>query len=110
MSVRTALARRFAHTRSVERQLHETDKALIDCNDALEVETEKHERWRKYAHDLEEQKGVRDIADLTTLASAVIEYRRCLSMLGAADPVDARLNVERIFEKYNINLPERPFD
>lgn len=104
------LARKFKYTRDLEDKLSDAEVEARVFKDQNDLNLNEVMVWKTYAEELEEVKGVRDIGDLTTLAQAVLEYRKCLSLLGAPDPVDARLKVEEIFEKYNINLPSRPHD
>jgi hypothetical protein len=104
------LLRKFKYTRDLEGKLADRELEATVLKEAYSDALDRAIRWEEYSNELEAIKGVRDISDLTTLAQAVIGYRRALSMLGAADPVEPLTQVETIFEKYNINLPERPYD
>lgn len=110
MSLGNKLAKRFDYTKQLQEKYDYLERQ-VQAQSRLQLNLQhQYDDLNKYARELEDLKAVANLEDLTTMAVAVIEYRRALSLLGAPDPVDAYRDVQTIFDKYNLNLPERPHD
>lgn len=90
------LLKRFKYVRELEDRVRELGQE-VHAHEVIEkFQKEIISDWE----DTETNFSRMNLGELEVIMTSIVEYQRCLQMLHAADPIEAR--VAPIFEKYNI--------
>ncbi len=91
-------ARRFKHTRNLERQVRKVTYELDGAISTIDV-------LEALLRDCQERRmnlGKATLTEVESLLTVTVDYHKALASLAAADPIQHR--VLPIFEKYNIKV------